>query len=36
MLGALVGRPIVQRLNQRVFELIALALTFVAALAMLR
>jgi uncharacterized membrane protein YfcA len=36
MLGALIGRPIVQRLNQRVFELIALALTFVAALAMLR
>lgn len=36
MLGALIGRPIAQRLNQRLFELIALALTFVAALLMLR
>jgi len=36
VLGALVGRPIVERLNQRLFELIALSLTFVAALAMLR
>jgi uncharacterized membrane protein YfcA len=36
VLGALVGRPIVERLNQRVFELIALALTLVAALMMLR
>ncbi|MEN9935905.1 MAG: hypothetical protein RLZZ387_2484 [Chloroflexota bacterium] len=34
--GALLGRPIVERLNQRTFELIALGLTFVAALAMLR
>ena len=36
MLGALVGRPIVERLNQRIFELSALALTFVAALGMIR
>jgi uncharacterized protein len=36
MLGALVGRPIAERLNQRVFELIALGLTFVAALLMIR
>ena len=36
VLGALIGRPIVERLNQRVFELVALALTFVAALGMLR
>jgi uncharacterized protein len=36
MLGALVGRPIAERLNQRLFELIALGLTFVAALLMLR
>jgi uncharacterized membrane protein YfcA len=36
MLGGLVGRPILVRMNQRVFELIALALTFVAALSMLR
>lgn len=36
IVGALFGRPIVERLNQRVFELIALSLTFVAALAMLR
>jgi uncharacterized membrane protein YfcA len=35
-LGALVGRPIVERLNQRLFELVALALTFVAALGMIR
>lgn len=35
MLGATIGRPIVERLNQRTFELIALALTFVAALVML-
>lgn len=34
--GALLGRPIVNRLNQRLFELSALALTFVAALTMLR
>jgi uncharacterized protein len=36
MLGALIGRPIVERMNQRLFELIALGLTFVAALVMLR
>jgi uncharacterized protein len=36
VLGALLGRPIVQRLNQRVFELSALGLTFGAALLMLR
>jgi uncharacterized protein len=36
VLGALIGRPIVERLNQRLFELTALALTFVAAIAMLR
>ncbi len=36
VLGALLGRPIVNHLNQRAFELIALALTFVAALNMLR
>jgi uncharacterized protein len=36
MLGALTGRPIAERLNQRLFELIALGLTFVAALLMLR
>jgi uncharacterized membrane protein YfcA len=34
--GAYVGRPIVERLNQRAFELIALGLTIVAALLMLR
>ena len=34
--GALIGRPIVKHLNQRVFELITLGLTFIAALAMLR
>lgn len=36
MLGALIGRPIAERLNQRLFELIALGLTFVAALLMVR
>jgi uncharacterized protein len=36
LIGALIGRPIVDRLNQRLFELIALALTFVAALLMIR
>jgi uncharacterized membrane protein YfcA len=36
MLGAFVGRPIVERLNQRAFELIALGLTFAAALLMVR
>lgn len=36
MLGALVGRPVVNRLNQRIFELIALGLTFGAALLMVR
>jgi uncharacterized membrane protein YfcA len=36
ILGALVGRPIVERLNQRLFELGALALTFVAAIGMIR
>jgi uncharacterized membrane protein YfcA len=36
MLGALIGRPIVNRLNQRLFELSALALTFGAALLMMR
>jgi uncharacterized protein len=36
MIGALVGRPIAERLNQRLFELIALALTLIAALLMIR
>jgi len=36
MIGALVGRPIVERLNQRLFELTTLALTFGAALLMVR
>jgi len=36
MLGALIGRPIAERLNQRLFELIALALTFGAAVLMVR
>jgi uncharacterized protein len=36
MLGAAIGRPIVERMNQKLFELVALGLTFVAALAMLR
>ncbi|HEU5097770.1 MAG TPA: sulfite exporter TauE/SafE family protein [Roseiflexaceae bacterium] len=36
MLGALIGRPIVNRLNQRLFELSALALTFGAAIMMMR
>jgi uncharacterized membrane protein YfcA len=36
ILGALIGRPIAERLHQRSFELIALGLTFVAALLMLR
>lgn len=36
IVGALVGRPVVERLNQRLFELLALALTFVAALGMIR
>jgi uncharacterized protein len=36
MVGAFIGRPIVERLNQRTFELIALGLTFVGALIMLR
>lgn len=36
ILGALAGRPVVARLNQRVFEQVALALTFGAALVMLR
>jgi hypothetical protein len=36
VLGALIGRPIVERLNQRVFELVALTLTFGASLATLR
>jgi uncharacterized membrane protein YfcA len=36
MAGASIGRPIVERLNQRTFELLALALTFVASLLMLR
>ncbi len=36
MIGALIGRPIAERLNQRLFELIALALTFIAALLMIR
>ena len=36
VIGALIGRPIVERLDQRLFELVALALTFVAALGMLR
>jgi uncharacterized membrane protein YfcA len=36
VVGALFGRPIVHRINQRVFELSALALTFGAAITMLR
>jgi uncharacterized membrane protein YfcA len=36
IVGALVGRPIVEYLNQRVFELIALSLTVVAAFLMIR
>jgi uncharacterized membrane protein YfcA len=36
MTGALIGRPIVDRLNQRLFELSALALTFGAAIMMIR
>lgn len=36
MLGALIGRPILARLNQRMFELTALALTFGAAILMIR
>ncbi len=36
MIGALAGRPIVERLNQRLFELTTLALTFGAALLMVR
>lgn len=36
VIGALIGRPIVERINQRIFELIVLALTFLAALVMLR
>jgi uncharacterized membrane protein YfcA len=36
MIGAYLGRPIVERLNQRAFERIALAMTLVAALLMLR
>jgi len=35
-LGALIGRPVVDRLNQRLFELTALALTFGAAIMMIR
>ena len=35
-LGALVGRPIVKHLNQRLFELVILGLTFFAALLMIR
>jgi uncharacterized membrane protein YfcA len=36
MIGALVGRPIAERLNQRLFELSALGLAFIAALLMIR
>ena len=36
MLGALIGRPVVNHLNQRMFELTALALTFGAAILMIR
>jgi uncharacterized membrane protein YfcA len=36
MLGALFGRPVVDRLNQRMFELSVLALTFGAAIMMMR
>lgn len=36
MAGAYLGRPIVERINQRTFELVALGLTFVASLLMLR
>jgi uncharacterized membrane protein YfcA len=35
-IGALLGRSIVKHLNQRVFELITLGLTFFAALLMIR
>jgi uncharacterized protein len=35
-LGALIGRPVVKQLNQRLFELTALALTFGAAIMMIR
>lgn len=34
--GALIGRPLLERINQKVFELVALALTLLAGLAMLR
>jgi len=36
ILGALIGRPVITRLNQRIFELTALALTFGAAILMIR
>jgi uncharacterized membrane protein YfcA len=36
VLGALFGRPLLTRLNQKTFEMVALALTFVAALGMVR
>ena len=36
ILGALIGRPVITRLNQRMFELTALALTFGAAILMIR
>lgn len=36
ILGGLIGRRILERMNQRMFEFIALSLTFVAALSMLR
>jgi uncharacterized membrane protein YfcA len=36
MCGASMGRPIVERLNQRMFELFAIGMTLVAALLMLR
>jgi uncharacterized membrane protein YfcA len=35
VVGALIGRPIVEHLNQRLFELLTLALTFIAALGMI-
>ncbi len=36
VIGALIGRPILVRMNQRLFEMVALALTLVASLLMLR
>jgi uncharacterized membrane protein YfcA len=36
ILGGLFGRPILERINQKTFELVALGLTFVAAIGMVR